>query len=133
MTGPLSEILNLLGKQGHAIDGGAARQWAETFTPDGVFRSPTYPAPVRGREALIEFAAAFAANNPRAHHIVTNVCIAREVGTNECHVKANLLIVRTTEQDGCEVVAIDRVTTIEDRVVRHDGRWRIAERVVTRD
>ncbi|MEV0081606.1 MULTISPECIES: nuclear transport factor 2 family protein [Saccharopolyspora] len=130
MTGALLEILNLLGKQAHAIDGGAARQWAETFTPDGVFRSPTYPEPVRGREALTEFAAAFAANNPRAHHIVTNVCIDREISADECHVKANLLIVRTTSSDA---VAIDRVTTIDDSFVRHGGLWRIAERVVTRD
>ncbi|MEU6263215.1 nuclear transport factor 2 family protein [Saccharopolyspora shandongensis] len=130
MTGALLEILNLLGKQAHAIDGGAARQWAETFTPDGVFRSPTYPEPVRGREALTEFAAAFAANNPRAHHIVTNVCIDREISADECHVKANLLIVRTTSSDA---VAIDRVTTIDDNFVRHGGLWRIAERVVTRD
>ncbi|MEU5844769.1 nuclear transport factor 2 family protein [Saccharopolyspora shandongensis] len=130
MTGALLEILNLLGKQAHAIDGGAARQWAETFTPDGVFRSPTYPEPVRGREALTEFAAAFAANNPRAHHIVTNVCIDREISADEYHVKANLLIVRTTSSDA---VAIDRVTTIDDSFVRHGGLWRIAERVVTRD
>ncbi|MGW5648691.1 nuclear transport factor 2 family protein [Saccharopolyspora sp. NPDC003752] len=130
MTGALLEILNLLGKQAHAIDGGAARQWAETFTPDGVFRSPTYPEPVRGREALTEFAAAFAANNPRAHHIVTNVCIDREISADECHVKANLLIVRTTSSDA---VAIDRVTTIDDSFVRRGGLWLIAERVVTRD
>ncbi|SDX35363.1 SnoaL-like domain-containing protein [Saccharopolyspora shandongensis] len=130
MTGTLLEILNLLGKQAHAIDGGAARQWAETFTPDGVFRSPTYPEPVRGREALTEFAAAFAANNPRAHHVVTNVCIDREISADECHVKANLLIVRTTSSGA---VAIDRVTTIDDSFVRHGGLWRIAERVVTRD
>ncbi|MEV0049925.1 nuclear transport factor 2 family protein [Saccharopolyspora shandongensis] len=130
MTGALLEILNLLGKQAHAIDGGAARQWAETFTPDGVFRSPTYPEPVRGREALTEFAAAFAANNPRAHHIVTNVCIDREISADECHVKANLLIVRTTSSGA---VAIDRVTTIDDSFVRHGGLWRIAERVITRD
>lgn len=130
MTGPLLEILNLLGKQAHAIDGGAARQWAETFTSDGVFRSPTYTEPVRGREALTEFAAAFAANNPRAHHIVTNVCIDREISADEYLVKANLLIVRTTSSDA---VSVDRVTTIDDRFVRHGGRWLIAERVVTRD
>ncbi|MER5389737.1 nuclear transport factor 2 family protein [Saccharopolyspora sp. NPDC002686] len=130
MTGPLLEILNLLGKQAHAIDGGAARQWAETFTPDGVFRSPTYPEPVRGRDALTEFAAAFAANNPRTHHIVTNVCIDREISADECLVKANLLIVRTTSSDA---VSVDRVTTTDDRFVRRDGRWLIAERAVTRD
>ncbi|WP_190813716.1 nuclear transport factor 2 family protein [Saccharopolyspora pogona] len=133
MTGQLLEILNLLGRQAHAIDGGAAQQWAETFTPDGVFRSPTYPEPVRGREALTEFSAVFAANNPRAHHIVTNVCIDREVSADECHVKANLLIVRTTRQGDSDAVAIDRVTTIDDHFVRHGGLWRIAERVVTRD
>ncbi|MDA3629347.1 nuclear transport factor 2 family protein [Saccharopolyspora sp. WRP15-2] len=130
MTGPLLEILNLLGKQAHAIDGGAARQWAETFTHDGVFRSPTYPEPVRGRDALTEFAAAFAANNPRTHHIVTNVCIDREISADECLVKANLLIVRTTSSDA---VSVDRVTTTDDRFVRRDGRWLIAERAVTRD
>ncbi|MGW1678270.1 nuclear transport factor 2 family protein [Saccharopolyspora sp. NPDC002376] len=130
MTGPLLEILNLLGKQAHAIDGGAARQWAETFTPDGLFRSPTYPEPVQGREALTEFAAAFAANNPRAHHIITNVCIDREISADECLVKANLLIVRTTSSDA---VSVDRVTTIDDRFVRHSGLWLIAERAVTRD
>lgn len=133
MTGSLLEILNLLGKQSHAIDSGAARQWAETFTPHGVFRSPTYAEPVRGRDALTAFATAFAKNNPRTHHVVTNVCIDREISPDECRVKSNLLIVTTTQQHNSEPVAINRITAVDDHFIRHEGVWRIAERIITRD
>ncbi|WP_020501358.1 nuclear transport factor 2 family protein [Sciscionella marina] len=130
MSAQFFELLELLGGQAHAIDSGRALDWARTFTEDGVFASPSYPEPVRGRAALTRFAERFAANNPGAHHIVTNACIADSIGPDECRAMANLLIVRTL-QDGA--VRIERVTTIHDHLLREHGALRVAERVVTRD
>ncbi|MFD0593531.1 nuclear transport factor 2 family protein [Catellatospora coxensis] len=36
----------------HLLDSGRAREWADTFAPDGTFTAPGLDAPVRGREAL---------------------------------------------------------------------------------
>ncbi len=50
------EIHQLYGRQSHLIDEGHASEWAATFTADGEFHSPSYPAPVVGVEALTQFA-----------------------------------------------------------------------------
>lgn len=121
--------INLIGIQSHAIDTGDGQRWASTFTEHGVFRSPTYPEPLRGREQLAEFAAGFAVHNPGAHHITANPCIDQRLGTDACHAKANLLIVRTNHEAN---VRIDRVTTVHDHLIREHDNLRVAERVVTR-
>ncbi|MER6948479.1 nuclear transport factor 2 family protein [Nonomuraea sp. NPDC000554] len=117
MSPPYTEILHLLARQAHAIDTGRAQEWAETFTEDGVFSSPTYPAPVRGRRALAEFAAAFARDNPAGRHVITNVWL------DGPYARSVLLVL-----DGTRIV---RVTELRDRLVERDGRRLIAERVVT--
>ncbi|GAA4879498.1 nuclear transport factor 2 family protein [Saccharopolyspora cebuensis] len=129
MSTALPEVLDLLGRQSHAIDGGDGPGWAATFTADGVFRSPTYPEPVRGRAALTRFAAAFAPANPRTRHVVTGTCV--DPGGADALVARSTLLVVRTESDGA--VRILRVATLRDRLVRVDGRWLIAERAVSVD
>ncbi|PTR24955.1 3-phenylpropionate/cinnamic acid dioxygenase small subunit [Rhodococcus sp. OK519] len=127
------EIHQLYGRQSHLIDEGHAVEWAATFTADGEFHSPSYPAPVVGTAALTEFADTFFANASVAgevhRHVLTNIAVDR-VGDDELDVHAYLQIVATRIGDESRLV---RFTTVADRVVRVGGQWRIARRVVRRD
>ena len=132
-AGTLVQIHQLYGLQSHLIDDGSARAWAETFTPDGEFCSPTYPAPVTGHDDLEAFAERFRAGAHAAgevhRHVVTNVAV-EPAGDDTLRVRAYLQIVATARGGESRLV---RVTTLDDLVVRHDGAWRIARRSVTRD
>jgi uncharacterized protein (TIGR02246 family) len=126
MTVVPPQVHELLARQGHLIDSGDAQGWADTYVPDGVFDSPTYGAPVVGRAALQEFARRVHTNSPRLRHVLTNVCLAQEPDDAACHTLGTLLIVTATD----EGTRVDRVTTVRDHLVRHDGRWRMARRTV---
>ncbi|NKS53219.1 nuclear transport factor 2 family protein [Rhodococcus hoagii] len=127
------EIHQLYGRQSHLIDEGHASEWAATFTADGEFHSPSYPAPVVGVEALTQFADTFFTNASvagEAHrHVLSNIAVDR-VGDDELEVHAYLQIVATRIGGDSRLV---RFTTVTDRVVREGGQWRIARRVVRRD
>lgn len=117
--------------QSHAIDDGDAARWAATFTEDGVFSSPTHGAPVRGRAALREFAAALherhRTERVRVRHWVNNVLV--EAGQDGVHSRAYLLIVRIGA-DGIPVLA--RHVVIRDQLADAGG-WLVAHRRVEVD
>ncbi|GAB2632799.1 nuclear transport factor 2 family protein [Prescottella soli] len=127
------EIHQLYGRQSHLIDEGHAAEWAATFTAEGEFHSPSYPAPVVGTTALTEFAHGFFTNASvagEAHrHVLTNIVVGR-IADDELEVRAYLQIVATRIGGDSRLV---RFTTVTDRVVREDGCWRIARRTVRRD
>ncbi|MCD2111512.1 MULTISPECIES: nuclear transport factor 2 family protein [Rhodococcus] len=129
----LAHIHQLYGRQSHLIDEGSAREWAETFTAEGKFCSPSYPAPVAGTDDLAAFAERFHAGAQAAgevhRHVVTNLATYR-VDDDTLRVRAYLQIVATVRGGESRLV---RFTTIDDRVVRTGGEWRIARRVVSRD
>jgi hypothetical protein len=124
----LPEILQLYGRQSLHIDEGAAAEWADTFTPEGRFDSPNYPEPVEGRDNLIAFAERFAASSSGSRHVVTNAHIISTPSSDECAVRAYLLIVRTSTSGEVEIL---RLTTLDDDLVRTRGQWRIRSRTVT--
>ncbi len=127
------EIHQLYGRQSQLIDEGSAAEWAATFTADGEFHSPSYPEPVAGTAALVDFARGFFANASVAgevhRHVLTNIAVESR-GDDELEVRAYLQIVATRIGGESRLV---RFTTVTDRVVREDGRWRIARRAVRRD
>jgi len=127
------EVQGLYARQSHLIDGGDAEGWADTFTADGVFASPSYPAPVRGTEALAVFARRFVQAGEAAgevqRHVLTNVDVTRLEGA-EAEVRAYLQIIATRRGEASRLV---RLTTVSDRLVRRDGGWRVARRDVVRD
>ncbi|GAA2564834.1 MULTISPECIES: nuclear transport factor 2 family protein [Streptomyces] len=130
----LAEIHQLYHLQSHLIDGGRAGAWAATFTPDGSFASPTYPAPVTGTAALTAFAERFAAgcaaDRTVRRHVVSNVAVTGDDGDGTLRVEAYLQIVATPAGGTPHT---ERFTSLTDRVV-HDGEgWRVATRVVRRD
>lgn len=124
----LPEILQLYARQSLLIDEGAAAEWADTFTPDGRFDSPSYPGPVEGRDNLIAFAERFAAGSTGARHVVTNAHLLGSPSSDKCAARAYLLIVRTGTSGEVQIL---RLTTIDDELVRADGQWRIRSRRVT--
>ncbi|TVT08619.1 nuclear transport factor 2 family protein [Amycolatopsis bartoniae] len=124
----LAHVHQLYGAQSHFIDNGDARAWADTFTADGEFCSPSYPAPVVGTEKLARFAEDFAAQDGTARHVITNLFV-QQAGTG-LTVRAYLQIVHTPPGGPSRLV---RQTTITDELVRDDGRWRIRRRTVRRD
>lgn len=129
----LVRIQQLYGAQSHFIDGGDASAWARTFTDDGEFHSPSYPAPVRGTAELTAFAERFVADargrGEVTRHVVTNVFV-ETADDRSATVRAYLQIVMTPRNEPSRLV---RLTTITDHLVAEGGRWRIRRRTVRRD
>ncbi|WLQ69259.1 nuclear transport factor 2 family protein [Streptomyces glycanivorans] len=130
----LAEIHQLYHLQSHLIDGGRAAEWAATFTADGSFTSPSYPAPVTGTAGLTAFAQRFAADcaadNVVRRHMVSNVALTGDDGDGTLQVAAYLQIIATPRGGTPHT---ERFTTLTDRVVHDGAGWRIAARVVRRD
>ncbi|PDP87123.1 hypothetical protein CQJ94_13265 [Glycomyces fuscus] len=126
-------IQQLYARQSHLIDGGHAEAWARTFAPDGEFHSPTYPAPVVGRDRLRAFAEDFAHAAREAgevrRHVVTNLLV-ESADTTHAQVSAYLQVVGTRVTGDTRIL---RLTTISDRLVRDGEAWRVARRDVRRD
>ncbi|PXY29998.1 hypothetical protein DI005_32420 [Prauserella sp. PE36] len=129
----LAAVQQLYGEQSHLIDEGHARDWALTFTTDGEFVSPSYPAPVTGTDALTAFAERFAADararGEVTRHVLTNLFV-RSAGERHATVQAYLQIVTTPRGEPSRLV---RQTTITDDLVQCGDGWRIRRRVVRRD
>ncbi|MFC9361138.1 nuclear transport factor 2 family protein [Rhodococcus sp. NPDC057014] len=129
----VARLHQLYGRQSHLIDGGDASGWAQTFTDDGEFHSPSYPEPVSGTDELIAFAERFHAGARAANevhrHVITNVAID-EADDGASTVRAYLQIVATSVGGDSRLV---RMTTFTDRVVLDGDRWRIVRRDVRRD
>lgn len=124
----LLRIHQLYGAQSHFIDNGQAAAWAATFTPDGEFHSPSYPAPVVGTEELTAFAERFYNAEGATRHVITNLYVP-EATARTATVLAYLQIVHTPPDGPSRLV---RQTTITDHL-SFDGTWRIRRREVRRD
>lgn len=127
-------VARLYARQARLIDEGDAAGWAATFTDDGVFDSPSYPAPAVGSVALTAFARDFhagcVASRTRLRHVVTNVDVLPGAEPDRVHARAYLQIVATPVGEASHLV---RLTTLADDLVRADGAWRVAHRRVRRD
>lgn len=127
------QVMRLYARQSRLIDSGDAPGWAQTFTDDGVFASPSYPEPATGTGQLVAFAARFAAGNASgtvSRHVITNVDVLPGADDDHLVVHAYLQIVATPRGELSRLV---RLTTITDRLVRLGGTWRVAHRQVLRD
>ena len=68
-------ITDLLARYVWAADYGTAEQWADVFTPDGVFGADKGGLRVVGRERLIEFINDLYQTVPHLHHVTTSIAI----------------------------------------------------------
>jgi hypothetical protein len=118
----------LLARQSFAIDEGDPEQWADTFTMDGTFSSPTYPLPAQGRLELIQFVRDLH-SSPRQHrHWLGNIKLDFE--DTEWVSRCYALIIGTDEGSSPELL---RSLVITDRWRYENGAWRIRSRVVAVD
>ncbi|EQM35313.1 nuclear transport factor 2 family protein [Rhodococcus erythropolis] len=126
-------IQQLYGHQSHCIDSGRQQDWAQTFTANGEFHSPSYPEPVVGFGDLAAFAARFHAAAEAIdevhRHVLTNL-VVEAVDESALVVRGYLQIVATARGGESRLV---RMTTVDDRVVRVGEEWKIARRTVSRD
>jgi uncharacterized protein (TIGR02246 family) len=111
------EILQLLYRYNHAVDGADAEAWADTFTPDGVLDAGGRV--MSGRDEFV----AFAKTVSGIRHMVVNPIV--EVSGDSAHVRAYLMVLRGG--------AIGSVGIYDDQVVRTDDGWRFIKRVFTPD
>ena len=122
-------IQDLYARYNVALDTGDEAGWVACFTDDGVFDGR---APARGREELAQY------------HRDRMAARASEPFTNPQHWNNNLLLrgeppevqafsyvlrLGTMRADGS--IQIVRVAAYRDRLVKVDGRWRIARREVS--
>lgn len=128
-----ARVMRLYARQSRLIDSGDAAGWAQTFTPDGVFASPSYPQPATGNAQLVAFAERFAAGNRSgtvSRHVVTNIDVLPGTDADHLVVHAYLQIVATPRGEFSRLV---RLTTLTDQWVRAGDSWQLAHRQVTRD
>ena len=122
------EIQNLYSDYNFAIDFGDAEAWAACFTPDGSLHSG-FGEPTTGTDALVEFGAGTHAMLPGARHQVANLAIRGDgdEATGRCYLQMY------NTAGGAAETALVISGVYEDRLVRHEGAWRFAERVMSPD
>lgn len=126
-------VHQLYGRQSHAIDSGRAADWAATFTDDGEFHSPSYPAPAVGTAGLTAFAERFHAESVASGEVLRHVVSTVEVvpaGPDALTSRAYLQVIGTSAGRPSR---LHRLTTVVDDLVRTPGGWRIRRRTVLRD
>jgi hypothetical protein len=127
------EVLSLLGRYCHAMDGDDPAALLDCFAADGVFRYYAAGAAepeldLRGHQALAAWFAQHRERTPIGSqtHVTVNAAISiREAAAD---VRATYLSVRESADGGIEISATG---TYHDRVAvdERDGRWRFVERV----
>jgi hypothetical protein len=122
-TADYIEIEQLYAKYNHAIDSGNANGWADTFTPDGVFRNTT-----TGRDALVKFVENFAKSSRGGfRHWNSNLTV---VGTPEGADGSVYLMLWNV---GVKPQAIVTTGTYIDKLVKTPAGWRFKSRDIKGD
>jgi hypothetical protein len=124
------DIDQLYARQSQAIDVGDAAGWADTFTENGTFESPTYGQTVSGRVELAAFAQRFAdtaAAEGRSYRHWTNSIVLNAEGENRVTASGYLAIVSIEPQ---APPRFERHVEISDQLARTAAGWRFRSRVV---
>ena len=121
------EIEALVARYNKAIDTGDADAWAATFTPDGEFHGIV--GDFVGTDELAKFVRAYASEEQfaefaSAQHWVTNIVL--EGDGDEAEMFAHVMMV-APQSEGGRIILVGHY---EDTLVKVDGRWLFAKRVV---
>jgi ketosteroid isomerase-like protein len=119
----IDEIRQLLVRNFQLGDKNRMDEWVDTYTDDAVFRSPVLN--LTGRDELTESGSKLRAQVP-ARHWVGNMLI--DVDGDEATASSYLVVMSATLPP-----ALMASGELQDRLRRVDGRWRIAERIMTLD
>jgi len=128
-----ARVQNFYAHHMHLLDSGAAAEWAETFTEDGVFAPPSAPEPIVGRQALTA-----GAREAKAR--------LDEIGEQHRHVLVSLDLIPNddgslTTRTYAQIIATPRggeprlflMCVTYDHLVFEAGELRVHHRRVTRD
>ena len=132
-TEDVVSVYHLYGRQSHAIDSGDAEGWAETFTADGTFTSPTYAAPAEGRGELIRFAERFAADCLQRNQVLRHVVSTVHVEQVSQYVLKSFGYLQIVGTAAGQPPKLHRITVIEDDLVRTQAGLLVAARRVRPD
>lgn len=127
----IAVLRNLYAKQAHLIDTGQHEGWAQTFTADGEFHSPTYGEPAIGHHQLAEISKRFTESAKQSgesqRHVIENVWVS-QCDQTTAQVRAYVMIVATQlEQNQTRILRI--VTNIDDLEKSAEG-WLIRRRKI---
>jgi hypothetical protein len=122
-------ILRTLHEYAHAMDYGLEDAWVDTFTPDAVFDVVEVVGGRRvhreeGRGDLARYVAAYPKPPRFRKHVIVDPVV--DVDGDQALVEAYWLLLERDDDAGIPVVAA--FGRYQDRLVRIEGRWRIAER-----
>lgn len=123
------EIHELVARYSRAVDSRKAEEWADTFTPDGIFESMRVGTH-SGRDALVQFAMDFWAGPDceawrGGQHWTGNFII--EGDREEARLFCYHLMFMPRGPDNVEAVIM---AAHDDILVLHDGRWKFKRRKV---
>ena len=130
------EITELISRYGNCLDAGDFEGLESLFAPDAVFRVvpdtgvPDLVGPGGIRAAIEKRWAAVHAGAQR-RHVMTNVVVDMVDG-NHATARTVLLVFEVAKVPGSDVQA-HGMGVYDDRLVRVEGSWRFAERVLTLD
>jgi len=125
------DINQLFARYDFTIDNGDATGWAKVFTPDGVFRDPSWCA--IGREQLAGVVSSEKhgmGSDRRAHHVPT-IGPINYLDRDHATVHSTVMVV-TEKGAGHPDGGISITGSYDDTLVRRDGHWLFAYRLVHR-
>lgn len=120
----LAEIHQLYSAYCHAADRGQGERFGSCFTPDG--RLVTNSGEFVGRARIAEFGVAVPKILPGVRHVLSNIYVEGE--GDQAAGSAYLISMSTAT--GPKMVISGQY---DDRLARVDGRWLLAERIVSYD
>jgi SnoaL-like protein len=137
MTDPVSHedfvaLERFYARQAQAIDLGDPVGWADSFTADGSFTSPTANGRIKGREELSRFAAQYAERRddaPQLRHWLNHLEAYDEPDGSVTAISYGMLIAI----DRGEAPRILRSSIHRDRLVRTDDGFKVASRLIEPD